>query len=885
MTHSIPFPSAARPAIRWGRTGAALGLTLILAACGGGGSPASSTPAELATDASTAQGASDAALAANIRVVPTYHLAPVLPGEPSDVDRDGSSASAKMAPRSVGIPASRQGVSTKALTYQDLADAARSHSLGSTSGEVSPTAAAATAATVTYTPAQIRAAYGLPPVPSDLSKITALQAAQLGAGQTIYVVDAFHDPYAFGELLAFSSLFGLPPCTQKTLATTATLPLAAPGASKTACEFVQVASGDAGSIAATAPRYDAQWATEIAMDIQWAHAIAPLARIVLIEAASDSMAGITNAIKLANRMGPGTLSMSFAAPEGGYVANNQSLFQTPGMSYFASTGDNGQAVNWPAVSPSVVAVGGTSLTYSGTGARTEAAWSLAGGGISAFVATPSYQSPTLLKNTAITRRSVADVSMNADPNTGQFVAVIPNPLTCTFCQVSWVTAGGTSLSTPQWAGLAAIANAMRMQAGKAILGAPHALLYRSLSTPATYADAFLDVMKGANGNCATCTTKAGYDGPTGLGSPNGLSLVSLLAESSATAAAAPTVNPSTVDGKYGEAISFTPSVSSSNAYSLSLSGAPGGMLVAGSVVNWPSPVTGTFNVKVTAKDLKTGLSGVGTYTIVVKPPPAPFVSTGSLTATVGQALTIPVAAGDRYTCNLSLIGAPSGMTIASTGMNKANVTWAKPVAGIYRFTVRADDAKTGLSGQGSYTVAVSAAAAPVVAAGSVAGRVGQAFSTTVAVSSPNAYTLSLSNAPSGMSIAANGVLSWSSPVAGSYGVAVQAKDSKTGIVGTGVVNVVIGGSNGPAIFSNLLTGVAGTPLTGKIWITDPSAGLVGVGFGGSNAGIKFTTDMGMASTTVTWASPVAGTHSVQVSATNSEGKSAWVTIQIVIKAK
>ncbi|MDE2367844.1 MAG: S53 family peptidase [Burkholderiales bacterium] len=883
MSHTTSHLAPVRGSVlAWSRAGALFGLMLALAGCGGGSnSPAGDVAAAAAAATAGPTAATAAALVANVTIQPSYHLAPVLPGDPDDVDRDGHSASAHRAPREVGIPASRQGASTKALTYQEVVEgASRAHAM-------SVGAAAATAATtVTYTPAQIRAAYGLPPVPIDLGNITALQAAQLGAGQTVYVIDAFHNPYAYGELLAFSSLFGLTPCTQKTLATTATLPLAAPASSgQTACEFYQVASGNAGSIAGTAPRYDPQWAIEIAMDIQWAHAIAPLARIVLIEAAADSMAGISDAIRLADAMGPGVVSMSFATAEGSFVAANDALFQVRGMSYFASTGDSGAAVNWPAVSSSVVAVSGTSLSYSGSGARSEKAWSLAGGGVSAAVAAPSYQNAALLHLAAGTRRSVADVAMNADPNTGQFVAVIPNPLTCTFCQVSWVTAGGTSLSTPQWAGLAAVANAMRALAGKGVLGAPHALLYQSLARPGAYAAAFLDVAQGNNGNCVTCTAKAGYDGPTGLGTPNGLSLVNLLAENTAAATSAPTVNPSTVKGAYGQPISFTPSVSSPDAYSLALSGAPAGMAVSGSVVNWPKPVTGTYAVKVSAKDLKTGLTGQGTITIVVAPPPPPFVSSASLTATVGKPLAFGVSAGDRYPCKLSLVGAPAGMTLAAGTMNNANVNWPNPVAGVYRFTVRADDAQTALSGQGSYTVAVSPASAPQVAAGNVAGSGGVPLSVKVGVVAANAYTLSLAGAPSGMTIAADGTLSWPSPVNGNYGVTVQARDSRTGIVGTGVINVAIGGNAGPQIMASVMSGVAGKPFAGTITITDAGAGLIGVAAGASNAGIQVTTQLGMNVTTVSWAAPVAGNYSVQISVTDSAGRSSMASIPLIISAK
>ena len=137
----------------------------------------------------------------------------------------------------------------------------------------------------------------------------------------------------------------------------------------------------------------------------------PLARLVLIEAPDASVNNLAGAIRLATRMGPGVVSMSFGANEGSWVSSLSS-FATSGMScHLAATGDNGAAVSWPAVSSRVVAVGGTSLTWTGSGSRSETTWSSTGGGISSFVAQPSYQAGT---NNA-SKRAVADVAFNANP--------------------------------------------------------------------------------------------------------------------------------------------------------------------------------------------------------------------------------------------------------------------------------------------------------------------------------------------------------------------------------------------------------------------------------------------------------------------------------------
>ena len=474
--------------------------------------------------------------------------------------------------------------------------------------------------------------------------------------------------------------------------------------------------------------------------------------------------------------------------------------------------------------------------------------------------------------------------MNADPSTGQFVAVIRNPLTCTFCQVSWITSGGTSLATPMWAGLAAIANALRVRSGKGLLGAPHAALYNALSSSTAYTSAFQDISVGSNGACSTCRAAIGYDGPSGLGTPKGLALVNLLADSS-SAPIAPIVTGSTVNGAYGMPISFTPSVSSLNAYSLSISGGPSGMTLSEGVVKWPSPVTGKFSVKVTAKDLKSGLTGSGVYDLIITPPPAPIVGSGSMTATVGQAFSVIVSVADRYPCKLSLIGAPAGMTITAGTYNSATVNWSQPKSGSYRFTVKAVDTQTGLSSQSDYTMTVNPLSAPRVAAGQVATLPGVSLNTTVDVKSNGTYALSLSGAPSGMMINAAGELFWANPVAGKYSVTVQAKDDKTGLTGSSLINFNVGNNTGPAIFNTVMNGTAGKPFTGTLLISDAGASLSGLALSGNHPGIKFDTSYGLSKAVVTWANPVTGNYTLLVSVTDSQGKSAIASVPLAITAQ
>ncbi|MGI9132822.1 MAG: peptidase S53, partial [Rhodoferax sp.] len=339
-------------------------------------------------------------------------MAPVLLATPEDVDADGTQASAMAGPTASLVGADMLSTATGQLTAHAMRAAALQTPLAS-GGEAVLAPMAATSTVVTYTPAQIRTAYALPGLAAVGTAPSAAQAAQLGAGQTIYIVDAYHNPNVALELAAFNTKFGLPGCTTRAIAPSSALPLAS--APLTGCEVAVVYSTAAGAMTATAPAYNSGWATEISLDVQWAHATAPMSRIVVIEAADASLNNLLGAVKLANAMGKGIVSMSFGASEGNWTASVDSAFTGSGMTYLAATGDSGAGVSWPSVSPNVVAVGGTSLTYSGTGTRSEVGWSKTGGGTSAYTPTPSYQTAPVAGLGGLVRRTVADLAFNADP--------------------------------------------------------------------------------------------------------------------------------------------------------------------------------------------------------------------------------------------------------------------------------------------------------------------------------------------------------------------------------------------------------------------------------------------------------------------------------------
>lgn len=442
---------------------------------------------------------------------PTFQLAPVLPPEPSDIDADGSETSATLA------PGRGSALAAPGATGED-GESLRQRILAGGQGEGTATASAA-AATVYYTPAQVRAAYGLDKLPASSS---ANKGAYQGSGQTIAIVGAYNNPSVATDLATFNAKLGLPGCAVTPVAATATLPLARPVAGSS-CTFSVVHATSAGGMTTRAPAANAGWATETAMDVQWAHAMAPAARIVLVQAASASVPDMTAAIALAGKLGATVVSMSFGATEFSSQANYEGAFLASGVSYLAASGDSGRQVSWPAVSSRVLAVGGTTLAASGS-TRSETAWAGSGGGISSFAAVPSWQATLRVTGTtgavaAPVRRVLPDVAFNANPGSGQLIVYAGR----------WYVAGGTSIGTPQWAGLVAVANAVRVLNGKAVLGHLGLPIYRQLNGNATnYAASTLDVKSGSNGSCKGCAAAAGYDLVTGLGTPNAVKTVELL---------------------------------------------------------------------------------------------------------------------------------------------------------------------------------------------------------------------------------------------------------------------------------------------------------------------------------------------------------------------
>jgi subtilase family serine protease len=320
--------------------------------------------------------------------------------------------------------------------------------------------------------------------PATLQSAYKLPSSSAGSGQTIAIVDAMDDPSVESDLATYRSQFGLPACT-----------------TANGC-FKKVDQNGGTSFPAT----DAGWALEISLDVQMVSAICPNCHILLVEASSASLANLGTAVDRAATMHANAISNSYGGSESG-TRNTASHYNHSGIAITASTGDNGFGVSFPATAPTVIAVGGTTLTAnSSSRGFTETVWNGAGSGCSRVFAQPSGQANS---NTGCSRRADADVSAIADPNTG--VSVFDStPLNG---QSGWFVVGGTSVSSPIIASVVGLA------------GNSSSVTVNSVY--AASASSLFDVTSGSNSSngcnpSQLCTARAGWDGPTGRGTPNGV---------------------------------------------------------------------------------------------------------------------------------------------------------------------------------------------------------------------------------------------------------------------------------------------------------------------------------------------------------------------------
>ncbi|MFJ1810247.1 MULTISPECIES: peptidase S8 [unclassified Streptomyces] len=341
--------------------------------------------------------------------------------------------------------------------------------------KVTPKAAAA--GPTGYGPSDLQDAYGLTGA-----------ASSNGSGETLAIVDAYDDPNAAADLAKYRTYYGLPACT------------VANGCFKKVSQ-----SGSTTSL----PSADSGWAEEESLDLDMASAVCPNCKILLVEATSSSMANLGKAVNEAVTLGAKFVSNSYGGSESSSdTSYDTSYFKHAGVAITVSAGDEGYGAEYPAASKYVTSVGGTALsTSSTTRGWTEKVWNTSstegtGSGCSAYDAKPTWQT-----DTGCSKRTISDVSAVADPATG--VSVYDSY----GVTAGWYTFGGTSASAPIIAAVYALA------------GTPGSSDYPA-AYPYADTSALNDVTSGSNGTCSSsaaylCTAKSGYDGPTGLGTPQG----------------------------------------------------------------------------------------------------------------------------------------------------------------------------------------------------------------------------------------------------------------------------------------------------------------------------------------------------------------------------
>jgi subtilase family serine protease len=316
-----------------------------------------------------------------------------------------------------------------------------------------------------YSPAELKSAYAIP--------------TDLGAGATVAVVDAYHNPNAESDLAVYRSTWGLPPC----------------GSANGCFRQVNQRGGTA-----PMPSTDAGWGTEISLDLQMVSAACPLCRILLVEADDTSFTDLGEAVNYAATQGVAAISNSYGGDEDqDSVDYATQYFTHPGIAVLAASGDDGFRVEFPAAAGGVIAVGGTTLNHAANARGwTESAWRDGGSGCSTLQPKPPWQ-----RDTGCPGRTVADVSAMADPNTG--------PAVYDTFSGGWTVIAGTSAATPILAAMYALAGGPNPSAASLYAGGNAAGLN--------------DVTSGENYHCHPaylCQANIGYDGPTGVGTPWGI---------------------------------------------------------------------------------------------------------------------------------------------------------------------------------------------------------------------------------------------------------------------------------------------------------------------------------------------------------------------------
>lgn len=485
----------------------------------------------------------------------------------------------------------------------------------------------ASASPIGFTPAQIRQAYGFDQLSPSID----------GTGQTIAIIDAFGDRYATTTTTGSGH--------HKTTTTTVT-----DATFSDWTNFCNQYGLSTGGLTVVYPQgqgnVDTNWALETALDIEWAHAIAPGAKIMLV-VSKDNSDNLFSAVDYAVSNGATVVSMSWGGGEfTNELAYDQAHFNHPGVTFVASTGDGAEwssGLEYPSASPYVLAVGGTQLTND-NGAWSETAWSGSGGGISLYESMPAWQNGWQQYPTG-NLRSAPDVSYQGGPNPGVSVYVTPYG--------GWIQVYGTSVGSPQWAALVALANCARASDLVSASSALYSLAGSGATPPGVNASFLNDIVSGSDGGDPDDLAISGYDFVTGLGTPVAYNLVPFLA--GATEDFVISASPSSESVAPGSAASYTVTITGSAPFnanndgvSLSVSGLPGDATASFS----PGSVTGSGSSTLTVSS-----ATLGSYNLVITG------TSGSLTHSITVGFTV-------QNPDFSLQVAPASVTVPTlTGLS------------------------------------------------------------------------------------------------------------------------------------------------------------------------------------------------------------------------